>query len=328
MSNLTVIGAGSWGTALALQLARNGHRVHLWGHNPEKMTQMAENRCNRQYLPDIPFPEHLIPTADLKSAFLNADAIILVVPSHAFHETLNHIRPYLKGQPILWAIKGFAEGQLLSALFQQIYPHYPFAILAGPSFAKEVALGRPTAVTIASEEVLTAQYFAELFHSQGFFCYTADDIIGAQIGGAVKNVIAIATGIADGLNYGANTRSALITRGLREISRLSSALNGKSETLMGLAGLGDLVLTCTDDLSRNRRFGLALGRGKSASEAKMEIGQVVEGEGTAHETWLLAQKLGIRMPITEHLHLMLSGQLSLNETIKRLLDRSIKQEHI
>ena len=228
----------------------------------------------------------------------------------------------------MWAIKGFeaGSGRLLTDVFMETLGEHPHAILAGPSFAKEVAAGQPTAVTIAARDDALAQTFARYFHGSNFLCYTSTDLTGIQIGGAVKNVIAIATGIADGLGCGANARAALITRGLREITRLATALGAQEETLTGLAGMGDLVLTCTDDQSRNRRFGLALGRGESAAAAKAAIGQVVEGEGATHDTYALAQQHGIHMPITEHLHHMLAGSRSLEDTFASLLARNIKQE--
>lgn len=327
MMQIAVLGAGSWGTALALQLARQGHEVRLWAHRREHIQALLQDGCNQRYLPDVAFPPNLHPYFDLHEALQGVDGILLAVPSHVFEALLAQIRPLLPASiPIVWAIKGFSHGRLLSECFQEALPTYPFAILAGPSFAKEVALQRPTAVSIAASDERLAQEIAAWFHGRGFLCYTSQDVLGIQVGGAVKNVIAIATGIADGLHYGANTRAALITRGLREISRLNQALGGQEETMMGLAGMGDLILTCTDNQSRNRRFGLALGQGLSASAAKNEIAQVVEGESATHETWHLAQRYGVRMPITEHLHHMLQGRTDLKETIASLLSRSIKTE--
>ena len=250
------------------------------------------------------------------------------MPSLAFAGLLADLKPHIQQTPLMWAIKGFeaGSGRLLTDVFMETLGEHPHAILAGPSFAKEVAAGQPTAVTIAARDDALAQTFARYFHGSNFLCYTSTDLTGIQIGGAVKNVIAIATGIADGLGCGANARAALVTRGLREITRLATALGAQEETLTGLAGMGDLVLTCTDDQSRNRRFGLALGRGESAAAAKAAIGQVVEGEGATHDTYALAQQHGIRMPITEHLHHMLAGNRSLEDTFASLLARNIKQE--
>ena len=267
-------------------------------------------------------------SCDLAASVRAAELILAVVPSRAFAGLLADLKPHLRHAPLMWAIKGFeaGSGRLLTDVFQDTLGDHPHAILAGPSFAKEVAAGLPTAVTIAATDDTLAQTIAQHFHGSNFLCYTSHDLTGVQIGGAVKNVIAIATGIADGLGCGANARAALITRGLREITRLATALGAEEETLTGLAGMGDLVLTCTDDQSRNRRFGLALGRGDSAEAAKAAIGQTVEGEGATHDTYALAQQHGIRMPITEHLHQMLAGECSLEDTFTSLLNRQIKQE--
>ena len=328
MANIAVLGAGSWGTALALQLARNQHDVTLWAHRREHAAALAENRENRRYLPGIPLPPNLTISDDLAASVRAAELVLAVVPSRAFAGLLANLKLHIQQTPLMWAIKGFeaGSGRLLTDVFMETLGEHPHAILAGPSFAKEVAAGQPTAVTIAARDDALAQTFARYFHGSNFLCYTSTDLTGIQIGGAVKNVIAIATGIADGLGCGANARAALVTRGLREITRLATALGAQEETLTGLAGMGDLVLTCTDDQSRNRRFGLALGRGESAAAAKAAIGQVVEGEGATHDTYALAQQHGIRMPITEHLHHMLAGSRSLEDTFASLLARNIKQE--
>lgn len=328
MAKVGVLGAGSWGTALALQLARNGHEVFLWGHNPEAIKALCQERQNTRYLPNHPFPNNLHPTADLHEAITGAEMLLLVVPSHAFASLLEKLKRFEDLPPIMWAIKGFEAdtGRLLTEVFTEHFGDHPHAILAGPSFAKEVASQKPTAVTIAARDSETAKRFADYVYGHHFLCYTTTDLVGVQIGGAVKNVIAIATGIADGLGCGSNTRAMLITRGLHEIRRLSNALGGERETLMGLAGLGDLLLTCTDNQSRNRRFGLALGAGKSALEAKAEIGQTVEGEGAAFDTHQLAKRFGLYMPITEHLVQILQGERSLQEAVASLLNRSIKTE--
>ncbi|MDO4642491.1 MAG: NAD(P)H-dependent glycerol-3-phosphate dehydrogenase [Cardiobacteriaceae bacterium] len=329
MAKIAVLGAGSWGTALALQLARNGHDVTLWAHRHEHAVALIQKRENQRYLPGIVFPPNLQASDALEVALEGAVLALAVVPSSAFASLLVTLKPHLHQIPLMWAIKGFeaGTGRFLSDVFYHtIGDDHPHAILAGPSFAKEVAAGLPTAVTIAAKNDVLASSFAHYFHGSNFLCYTSHDLIGVQVGGAVKNVIAIATGISDGLGCGANARAALITRGLREISRLAMALGAEAETLMGLAGIGDLVLTCTDDQSRNRRFGLALGRGDSAAQAKAVIGQTVEGEGATHDTYALAQKHGIRMPITQHLHDMLAGHCSLEKTFTSLLEREIKQE--
>lgn len=332
MARLAVLGAGSWGTALALQLAREQHDIALWGHDPAHIATLTQERQNRRFLPDTPFPANLHPTADLAHTVQNAEMVLAVIPSHGFADLLTRVQPHLGTTPLMWAIKGFeaGSGRLLSEVFtERMGADHPHAMLAGPSFAREVAANMPTAVTIAAPNLAQAEQFARYFHGSAFLCYLSDDLIGAQIGGAVKNVIAIATGIADGIGAGANARAALITRGLREMIRLAQALGARTDTLNGLTGLGDLVLTATDNQSRNRRFGLALGRGASLQEARAQIGgQVIEGEGATHDTYILAQKLGIRMPITEHLAHMLSGKTGLQETVASLMARSIKDEQV
>lgn len=329
MARIAVLGAGSWGTALALQLARNQHDVTLWGHRAEHINALQKAHENTHYLPGYPFPDNLRPSSDLIQTVTACDVILAVVPSHAFSNLLKTIKPHLGERPLMWAIKGFeaGTGRLLSDVFADIIgADHPHAVLAGPSFAKEVAANQPTAVTIAAPTLERAEQFAAYFHGSAFLCYTGSDLIGVQIAGAVKNVIAIATGIADGIGCGANTRAALITRGLREISRLAEALGADPATMSGLAGMGDLVLTATDDQSRNRRFGLALGKGISPEQAKIEIGQVIEGEGATFDTWVLANRIGVRMPITKHLHAILSGNATLKDAILSLLDRAIKAE--
>ncbi|MDO4777428.1 MAG: NAD(P)H-dependent glycerol-3-phosphate dehydrogenase [Cardiobacteriaceae bacterium] len=331
MARLAVLGAGSWGTALALQLARQQHEIALWGHRDGHIEALRQNRENQRFLPGVPLPGNLHPTSDLAEAVAGAEMVLAVIPSHGFAGLLADLRPHLGDTPLMWAIKGFeaGTGRLLSEVFADVIgADHPHAMLAGPSFAREVAANMPTAVTIAAPDLEQAEWFARYFHGSAFLCYLSDDLIGAQIGGAVKNVIAIATGIADGIGAGANARAALVTRGLREITRLAIALGARPDTLTGLAGLGDLVLTATDDQSRNRRFGLALGRGQSADAAREQIAQVVEGEGAVFDTFVLAQKLGIRMPITEHLADMLSGKTGLRDTVASLMARTIKGERL
>lgn len=327
MAHVAVLGAGSWGTALALQLARVGNDVRLWGHRASHIQALQQARENARYLPGVFFPDTLQPTAQLEDALSNADLILLVVPSQHFADTLRQITLKMTKTPILWAIKGFEHGtgRLLTEVFADICgADHPHGILAGPSFAKEVATGQPTAVTISASH--HPEQFARPFHGSNFLCYTDTDLIGVQIGGAVKNVIAIATGIADGLGCGANTRAALITRGLHETNRLAMALGAHPQTLSGLAGMGDLVLTATDNQSRNRRFGLALGQGKTAEAAKAEIGQTIEGEGAAHDTFLLAERLGVRMPIISHIHRFLNGEINLETAVENLTNRELKAE--
>ncbi|MGR8933362.1 MAG: NAD(P)H-dependent glycerol-3-phosphate dehydrogenase [Gammaproteobacteria bacterium] len=329
--SISVLGAGSWGTALAILAARNGCRTLLWGHNADHMAALQRQRRNGRYLPDVAFPEELQVSGDLAEAAAHSDFLLVTVPSHAFQQTLFALRPHLSPHARLaWATKGFNphDGDLLHRAAQRILaPQTPIAVLSGPTFAREVAIGLPTAITIASPQADFADQLADMLRNPRFRVYTSSDIVGVQIGGAVKNVLAIAAGIADGLDFGANTRAALITRGLAEIMRLGLALNGKQETFMGLAGLGDLVLTCTDNQSRNRRFGLALGQGKSPAAARDEINQEVEGIFAAKETRLLAQKHAIDMPITEQTYNVLYCNLEPQLAVHNLLEREPKAEN-
>src|ERR1700723_3097561 len=276
---MAVIGAGSWGTALAIQLAREGHPTQLWARDAAQADAMRLARRNQRYLPDAEFPGALQVTSDLRAALDKARDALIAVPSHAFRATLENIRPHLGPRTrIAWATKGFetATGLLPHQVAQQILGSRSGAVLSGPTFAKEVGAGLPTAMTVASGDERFAKELALSLSGPRFRAYMQSDIMGVEVGGAVKNVIAIGSGIADGMGFGANTRVALITRGLAEMMRLGVRLGAARDTFMGLAGLGDLVLTCTDDQSRNRRFGIALGRGQSLNEAQSGIHQVVE----------------------------------------------------
>lgn len=326
---IAVLGAGSWGTALAIQLARNGQTVHLWARDPEQIKTMQATRCNTQYLPDISFPKNLILYADLDKALQNVTDIMLVVPSHAFRSVLNSIKPYINGKTRLaWATKGLDQQrhQLLHEVVGEVLGNLPMAILSGPNFAKEVASNLPTAITIAASSPDFAADLVQRFHSKTFRAYTSTDLIGVELGGAMKNVLAIAVGITDGLGLGANAQSALITRGLAEMTRLGVALGGQRETFMGLAGLGDLVLTCTNNQSRNRRFGLALGKANSIEKAKAEMGQLVEGVTAAAEIYYLATQHSVEIPISEQIYHILYNNLSPQEAVTALLTRDPKAE--
>ncbi len=331
-SKISVLGAGSWGTALAIQAARNGNQTLLWGHNPEHIKSLAQVGENQRYLAGLTFPDSLKVTDSIKEATQFSDLLLISVPSHAFKETLLKIKPFVsKKVKIAWATKGFnpETGELLHQTVASILgAEIPAAVLSGPSFAREVAADLPTAVTIAATQQNFADELALLMHSPRFRTYTTTDIISVQVGGAVKNVLAIAAGIADGIGFGANTRAALVTRGIAEIIRLNTALGGQQETLMGLAGLGDLILTCTDNQSRNRRFGLALGQGKDKDTAIKEIGQEVEGISAARETYRLAKKHGIDMPITEQTYKVLYDGLAPLSAVQNLLQRDQKSETV
>ncbi len=328
-TRLSVLGAGSWGTALAIQLARNGARVSLWGHDPAEIDALRRERENARYLPGVALPEGLEPTAELEASVRDADEILVVVPSHAFSEVcarLARLRPDLRS--LSWATKGFdhERHELLSSVVRHHFPRCDMAVVSGPTFAGEVARGLPTAITVASNNPGHAERVAGYLHAGSFRAYTSDDLVGVQVGGAAKNVMAIAAGISDGLGFGANARAALITRGLHEITLLGLAMGGRPETFVGLAGLGDLALTCTDDQSRNRRMGLALARGLDIARARAEIGQEVEGVATAREVRLMARQYGVEMPITEQVHAVLFGGLEPRKAVQNLLSREPKAE--
>jgi len=327
---VTITGAGSWGTALAVLLANSGRNVRLWGRDTTQMAEMAAKRVNEMYLPGVRLPDSLFVTSDLSQALDNVINVMIVVPSHAFREHVTQLLPYLSEESRLsWSCKGLDQqsGKLLSDVVAEIvsWP-IPLAILSGPSFAKEVARGLPTAAAIASNNSVFADFLVEEFHTDTFRPYLNTDIIGVQISGAVKNPMAIAAGISDGLGYGANARSALITRALAEMTRLGVAMGGKAETFVGLSGLGDLVLTCTSNLSRNFRFGFDIGQGKSVTEAEKNIDQVIEGKDNAFLVEQLAKQHEIEMPIIEQVCEVLRGNITAAQAARALFERSIKLE--
>ncbi|MEE8482736.1 MAG: NAD(P)H-dependent glycerol-3-phosphate dehydrogenase [Acidiferrobacterales bacterium] len=327
---VAVLGAGSWGTALAILLARNGVDTYLWGHDSARMARMVHEKENANYLPGIPFPETLHIREDLTQLTEEVSNYLLVVPSHAFRATLQAIQPALDGDSIIaWATKGLETGshKLLSQVLSDVMGGgVQNAVVSGPTFAREVADNLPTGLTVASASEEVADQVAGWLRNDRIRVYTNSDIIGVQLGGAIKNVIAIAAGISDGLGFGANARVALITRGLAELTRLGVAMDGHLETFMGLAGVGDLILTCTDDQSRNRRVGLALGQGRKLAEILAELGQEAEGVTSARELLALATKLGIDMPITEQTTRVLASECSPQEAVEALLSRQPRPE--
>ncbi|WP_295951262.1 NAD(P)H-dependent glycerol-3-phosphate dehydrogenase [uncultured Xanthomonas sp.] len=327
---IAVLGAGSWGTALASLTARHGYPTVLWGRDAVVAEAIGQRHENPRYLPGIALPEGLQATTDLAAAIDGADWILVVVPSHAFTETLRQLAPLRPAQAgVAWATKGFepGSGRFLHEVAQEILgEEVPLAVVTGPSFAKEVALDLPTAVTVHGDAAF-AQQVADAMHGPTFRAYTGDDMVGAELGGAMKNVLAVATGVADGMELGLNARAGLITRGLNEMLRLAAAIGAKPETLMGLAGLGDLVLTCTGDLSRNRRLGLALGRGQPLQEAVRAIGQVVESVQTADEVMRQAERHCIDLPISNAVRAVLHGELTPAVGLQQLLAREQKPEY-
>jgi glycerol-3-phosphate dehydrogenase (NAD(P)+) len=329
-AEIAVLGAGSWGTALAIQCARAGRPARLWGRDRVHTEAMRRERVNRRYLPDAVFPDSLKVETDIEAALAGAHDVLVAVPSHAFRALLTRIRPLLApGQRLCWATKGFEveSGRLPNEVAREVLGSGRLvAVLSGPTFAREVGAGLPTAMTIASTDTDYAETLAFDISSANFRAYTSTDITGVEVGGAVKNVLAIGAGLSDGLGFGANSRIALITRGLVEMTRLGVALGARQETFMGLAGLGDLVLTCTDDQSRNRRFGLLLARGRGVDAALHEIGQVVEGYQAARAVQAVATRERVMMPIIEGIHGVLYEGLPAADVVQGLMRRPIKPE--
>ncbi len=313
-----------------MQLARGGRDIRLWDIDADNMKKVVVDRANERYLPGVSFPENLHPEPDLVACLDRVRDILIVVPSHGLRETLKTIKPMLAPDiRICWATKGFelSTGRLPHQVAEDILgPDRPMAVLSGPTFAKEVAAGLPTAMTIAANDSRFASDLAEDISGENFRAYTGDDMIGVEVGGAVKNVLAIAAGLSDGLGFGANTRIALINRGLVEMTRLGLALGAKQDTFMGLAGMGDLVLTCTDNLSRNRRMGLALASGKTIEEAQEEIQQVVEGVLAAKAVKGVAERLSVDMPICLSLYEILYEGLSPRDAVSALMGRALTSE--
>jgi glycerol-3-phosphate dehydrogenase (NAD(P)+) len=331
MDVTAVLGAGSWGTALAIQFARSGRPVRLWGRDSAALATLERDRCNLRYLPDAPFPDSLHTSALLPTAIADCTDVLIAVPSQGFRKLLEQLRPLLRpGMRLAWATKGFEQGtgKLPHQVVRDVLGEgWPMAVLSGPTFAKEVGAGLPTAMTVASPDERFAQTIAQRISGSNFRAYTSTDIIGVEVGGAVKNVLAIGTGISDGMGYGANTRIALITRGLAEMTRLGEALGAQRDTFMGLAGLGDLVLTCTDNQSRNRRFGLAIAAGQSIEQAQRSIQQVVEGLHAARAVHEVATREHIDMPICEAIYRVLYEGLPVGKAVQALMAREVRPEN-
>jgi glycerol-3-phosphate dehydrogenase (NAD(P)+) len=325
-----VLGSGSWGTALAVHLGRTGHRTILWGIETEELVAMTRDRVNARYLPGVRLPDRVEIEHDFERAVAEADQLLVVVPSHAFREVLARARPLLKpGQRVAWATKGFeiATGLLPHEVADQVLGRdVPTAVLSGPTFAKEVGAGLPSAMTVASRDPAYAMELAAGISGENFRAYASSDMVGVEVGGAVKNVLALGAGASDGLGYGANTRVALITRGLNEMVRLGLALGAKAETFTGLAGLGDLVLTCTDNQSRNRRCGMLLASGKTLEQAQAEIGQVVEGVLAARAVHAVAARHRVELPICEQIYRVLYEGVSVQDALAALMKRPIRTE--
>ncbi len=330
MKPIVILGAGSWGTALAIQFARAARPTVLWGRAEDEPHKLARERRNDRYLPGTAFPAALVIEADLGKAVATAEDVLLVVPSSALRAVLTSLKPLLgAGARVAWATKGFelSTGKLPHQVALEVLgPDVPIAVLSGPTFAKEVGLGLPTAIACASPDEHFAFELAHSLSTPNLRAYTQADILGVEVGGAVKNVIAIAAGASDGMGFGANARVFLITRGLAEMVRLGTALGAQRDTFMGLTGLGDLVLTCTDDLSRNRRFGLAIAGGRPVDDAIREIGQVVEGHHAARAVREVAVRHGVDMPISEHVYRVLYEGMPIGRAVEALMTRAVSAE--
>ena len=326
--SVLVMGAGSWGTALALVLARNGSDVLLWDIDNALIADIQRERMNNRFIPGVPLPENLHAISDVTSIESEIILYLMAVPCHALRSCLQTIKPLRIHAPVCLACKGFEPGTraLNHDVVKQVLPDIDVSVLSGPSFAKEVAAALPTAVTLAASTTEQAAAIVRYFHNDYFRIYSHDDLIGVQVGGAVKNVMAIAAGIADGLGFGANTRTALITRGLNEITQLGLAMGGRRESFMGLSGLGDLILTCTDNQSRNRRLGLFLAKGLSIEAASQQIEQAIEGLKTAAEVVALSRQYEIEMPITEQVLAVIEGRVTPVDAVHNLLSREAKTE--
>jgi len=326
--NLTVLAAGAWGTALSIAFAGK-HRVTLWSREVDVAEELAATRENPRFLPGYHLPENVVVTTDFAAAIDDADLLLVATPIAGLRPTAEALKAAGRTLPLVWVCKGFEAGSGLlphQVVAEVLGREAVCGVLSGPSFAEEVAGGQPTAVALAANDGNFARRMARELHTARLRIYANDDLIGVEVGGAVKNVLAIATGVCDGLGLGLNSRAALMTRGLAEIARLGMALGARRDTFMGLAGMGDLILTCTGDLSRNRRVGLGLAQGKSLQQILHELGHVAEGVYTARETAKKARELAIDMPVSSAVAAVLDGQLSAREAVQQLMARDPKEE--
>lgn len=330
MKRIGIIGAGSWGTALAVVAARAGHNVSLWSRNPEVVSSINERRVNSRYLTSTPLPEDVTPTGDLNAALSGVSTVILAVPSHAARELLTAMSSLLDEAAIIVSVSKGIEidtGKRVSEIAKEVVGNsHPFVCLSGPSFAKEVVKGHPTAIVAASKDSSAARAVQNDLSFENLRIYTNADVVGTELGGSVKNVMAIAAGMASGLGFGSNSVAALITRGLAEITRLARREGAQMETLMGLAGLGDLVLTCTGSLSRNRFVGEELGKGRTLEEIVAELSEVAEGINTARAVKKLADRAGLEMPITNEVNAVLYGGKPARDAVAELMSRPLREE--
>ena len=329
MTKIGVIGGGSWGTALAILLSNKKYEVSIWVRNKDQLEEMVKLRENKRYLPNVVIPDEIITTNDISEAVHNKDLLVLSIPSHGVRETLNNCKGYIKREQVIVNVaKGIENDTLLrvSQIVNEILPDNPYAVLSGPSHAEEVAKNMPTTVVSASTDKEVAKYVQDIFMSPYFRVYTNPDVVGVELGGSLKNVIALGAGISDGLEYGDNTKAALMTRGIIEIARLGEKMGANSATFAGLAGIGDLIVTCTSMHSRNRRAGILIGQGQTLDEAIESIGMVVEGIKTAKSTYELAKKNSVIMPITKEIYEVLYEGKDVKNSVVNLMLRDKKHE--
>lgn len=330
MKQVSVIGAGSWGTALAVLLANNGHEVTIWSHDPHEVEMLSTKREQQEKLPGVKLPDNVNVLSDMKESLTGKDVVVMAVPSPVVRSVAKQMAPYISdGQVIVNVAKGIEDGtyMTLSAIIEQEIPNAEVCVLSGPSHAEEVGRGIPTTVVVGSKKQKIAEMLQDIFMNQVFRVYTNPDIIGIELGGALKNVIALAAGTTDGLGYGDNTKAALMTRGIAELTRLGIALGGKPETFSGLTGIGDLIVTCTSVHSRNRKAGYLIGQGMTADEAMKEVKMVVEGVYSAKAALGLARKYGVSVPIVEAVNKVLFEGADPKDEVTSLLLRERRKEH-
>lgn len=326
---IAVMAAGSWGTALAVSLSHAGHRVCMWDRKAELIKEMQEHRQNIKYLPDVPFEDTLQVTEVMEEAIRDADVVLFSVPAQHFRSVLSRALPYLTLDMVLVNVaKGIEQKTLLrmSQVAEEYVPQAKYVVLSGPSHAEEVGRLMPTTVVCASKDLALAEYVQDVFMTEALRIYTNTDVIGVELGGALKNIIALGAGISDGMGFGDNAKAALMTRGMTEMSRLGVALGAKEETFAGLTGMGDLIVTCTSMHSRNRRCGILIGKGAAPEEATQKVGMVVEGMYTAEAAYQLAQKAEVEMPITEAIYGIINGTVDARQAVKALMTRQRKHE--
>lgn len=331
MAKIAVIGAGSWGTALATVLSGKGNDVAIWTRNAEQTASMKEHRENIKYLPGAKFDENITIVDEMEEAILGAEAVMFSVPTQAFRGNFEKALPFLTDDMVIINVaKGIEQGTLkrISEVAEELKPGVKYVMLSGPSHAEEVANQLPTTVAVASTDMKAAEYVQDLFHTDRFRTYINDDVIGVEIGGALKNIIALGAGISDGMGFGDNAKAALMTRGIAEITRLGVALGAKQETFLGLTGVGDLIVTCTSMHSRNRRCGIMIGEGLSSQEATEKIGMVVESMFTTIAAYGLAEKVGVEMPITEKIYEVINDKIDAREAVEILMGRERKHEKV